>query len=188
MKYLTKKRAILVGMLIILAYSMLTYDITGNEVIGFIADEVSGLAVIGIALLMYPIFALSDKKLINYIYFASRLIEGLLMVMGGCFIIFGNSDSIRGMIYSNIHIWFFIVGALTFYYLLYLTKAVPRYIAVWGLVASALLIPNAVFTILGLESTFLGILVLPMILNELYLAIRLIIKGFVVESESKFSQ
>lgn len=181
MKYLTKGRAILVGVLIILAYSMLTYDITGNEVIGFIADEVSGLAVIGIALLMYPIFASSEKKVINYIYFGSRLIEGLLMLIGGCFIIFGSNDSIRGMIYSNIHIWFFIIGALTFYYLLYATKAVPRYISVWGLVASVLLLPNTIFTTLGFESTFLGILVLPMILNELYLAIRLIVKGFVTE-------
>lgn len=42
-----KQRASLVGVLILAAYSMLTYPITKNIPLGVISDIVSGLAVIG---------------------------------------------------------------------------------------------------------------------------------------------
>ena len=65
---------------------------------------------------------------------------------------------------------FFILGALIFYYLLYQSKLIPRFISVWGLIAVAM-VPLQYFN-LGL------ILVLPMISNEIFLAIWLIVKGF----------
>lgn len=76
-------RAIIVGVLILVAYSMLTYTITNNITLGLITDIISGIAVIGIPILMFPIFNSRENKMINYGYLISRFIEGLLMIIGG---------------------------------------------------------------------------------------------------------
>jgi predicted membrane channel-forming protein YqfA (hemolysin III family) len=60
-----KQRASFVGILILLAYSMLTYTITNNKMFGVITDIISGLAVIGIPLLMFPIFSTTMNKTLN---------------------------------------------------------------------------------------------------------------------------
>jgi hypothetical protein len=72
----------------------------------------------------------------------------------------------------------FAVGAVVLYVLLYRTRLVPRFIAVWGLVAVALV---ATFNLLGADVTEFGpavLLVAPIILNEFFLAGWLIVKGF----------
>ena len=48
-----RTRAVVVGILILLAYTMLIYDATGNVPFGSAADIISGLAVIGIAVLVF---------------------------------------------------------------------------------------------------------------------------------------
>ena len=55
-----KQRASLVGIFILVAYSMLTYSVTKNIAWGFITDILSGLAVIGIPILMFPIFNINE--------------------------------------------------------------------------------------------------------------------------------
>jgi len=72
----------------------------------------------------------------------------------------------------------FAVGALLLYVLLYRTRLVPRFIAIWGLIAVALV---AAFNILGADVTEIGpavLLVVPIILNEFFLAGWLIVRGF----------
>jgi len=72
----------------------------------------------------------------------------------------------------------FAVGAVLLYVLLYRTRLVPRFIAVWGLVGVGML---AVANLINPDVTQLGaaaLLVVPMSLNELFLAGWLIVKGF----------
>jgi hypothetical protein len=72
----------------------------------------------------------------------------------------------------------FAVGALLLFVLLFRTRLVPRYIAVWGVAAVAL---ATVFNVIGADVTTFGpavLLVVPIMLNELWLAGRLIVKGF----------
>ncbi len=72
----------------------------------------------------------------------------------------------------------FATGAVLLYVLLYRTRLVPRFIAVWGLVAVAL---AAVFNLIGADVTTIGpavLLILPIIGNEFFLAGWLIVKGF----------
>ena len=75
----------------------------------------------------------------------------------------------------------FILGALMFYYVLYQSKLVPRWLSGWGLLAA---IPYFVSGILGLFTlpgpmgTISMVLVLPMAVQEMVLAIWLIVKGF----------
>lgn len=188
MDKLTRGRAALIGILVIAAYSMLSYDLTGSKSIGFITDEISGLAVIGIAVLLYPIFKTTGMKMTNRIYMASRIIEGLLMLIGGFVIILGLDIDIRNFIYTDIHIWFFISGALALYVLFYVSNIIPRFISVWGVIASLLLLLSTVLGMMGIESPWMAILLLPIILNEFALAGWLIFKGFKVDGVTGESQ
>ena len=173
-----RRRASLVGVLILLAYSMLTYTITNNITLGVITDIISGLAVIGIPLLMFPIFNAEKHKRMNYAYLGSRFIEGILMIIGGIIILNSSLESYREIIYSDIHIYFFISGALFFYILFYRTRAIPRFISTWGIIATIILFIVTVIKLFGVDLPLLNALVLPMILNELFLAFWLMIKGF----------
>jgi hypothetical protein len=75
----------------------------------------------------------------------------------------------------------FILGALMFYYVLYQSKLVPRWLSGWGLLAA---IPYFVSGVLGLftlpspMSNIPMVLVLPMAVQEMVLAVWLIIRGF----------
>ena len=177
-----RQRAVLVGILILAAYSMLTYTITNNKTLGVITDIISGLAVIGIPLLMFPFFNANENKKLNYAYLVSRFMEGILMLIGGIFILNPSLESYRDSIYSDIHIYFFIVGALLFYILLYRTRVIPRFISIWGVLATIILFIITIIKLFGVDLSILNALVLPMILNELFLAFWLIIKGFNFET------
>jgi hypothetical protein len=75
----------------------------------------------------------------------------------------------------------FILGALMFYCVLYQSKLVPRWLSGWGLLAA---IPYFVAGVLGLFSLLSPmsstemVLVLPLALQEMVLAVWLIVKGF----------
>jgi hypothetical protein len=75
----------------------------------------------------------------------------------------------------------FILGALMLYYVLYQSKLVPRWLSGWGLLAA---IPYFVSGVLGLfsnlspMSSIQMVLVLPLAVQEMVLAVWLIVKGF----------
>jgi hypothetical protein len=70
---------------------------------------------------------------------------------------------------------------MMFYYVLYRSKLVPRWLSGWGLLAA---IPYFVSGVLGLfalvipMSSIQMILVLPLAVQEMVLAVWLIVKGF----------
>lgn len=173
-----RQRAGIVGGLVLLAYSMLTYTITQNKPLGVATDILSGLAVIGIPVLLYPLFNGRGNKGLNLIYFAARFIEGMLMIVGGIFILSLRLEPYRNDIYEFVHIYFFIAGAVLFNMLLYRTLLVPRFISLWGGIGALGLGVHTVLNLFGINEPILGVLILPMVLNELFLAIWLIIKGF----------
>ncbi len=70
----------------------------------------------------------------------------------------------------------FVLGALMFYVLLYQSRLVPRWLSAWGLVGAALSIVPSLGSMFGLSS--LGILSLPLFLQEMVMAVWLIAKGF----------
>jgi len=73
---------------------------------------------------------------------------------------------------------FFSLAALLFFYLLYQSKLVPRYISVWGLISVALVFTWNLLELFGIRISAGMIFLLSMILNEIFLAIWLIVKGF----------
>ena len=69
----------------------------------------------------------------------------------------------------------FVLGALMFYVLLYQSRLVPRWLSAWGLVGAALYIVPPLGSMFGLS---LGVLMVPLAVQEMVLAVWLIAKGF----------
>lgn len=73
------------------------------------------------------------------------------------------------------------LGALMLYTLLYQSKLIPRWLSVWGLIAAAMHLITAPLTMFGLLSSFSPleiVLNLPIFLQEMVMAVWLIVKGF----------
>jgi hypothetical protein len=74
----------------------------------------------------------------------------------------------------------FAIGAVMLYYLLFRSRLVPRWLSLWGLVAAPLfLVASLSFLWTGdPNSTLANILFAPLALQEMVLAVWLIVKGF----------
>ena len=134
---------------------------------------------------MLPIFSTYENKRINYAYLVSRFIEGILMIVGGIFILNPSLEIYREIIYRDIQIYFFISGALFFYILLYRTQVISKFISVWGIIATLILFTVTIIKLFGFDLPIFQVLLLPIILNELFLSVWLMIKGFNFETIDK---
>jgi len=75
----------------------------------------------------------------------------------------------------------FTMGALMYYYVFFRSKLIPRWLSGWGFVGAALSLACALLTIFGQIipfSTVFILLQLPIGLQEMVLAVWLIVKGF----------
>jgi hypothetical protein len=78
----------------------------------------------------------------------------------------------------DIHMLFFCLGGILWYYLLYSSRCIPRPLSVWGLAAVSLLTIPVLLVLCGRDSTPLMVLGLPYAPYELFLGLWLIVKGF----------
>jgi hypothetical protein len=78
----------------------------------------------------------------------------------------------------DIHMLFFCVGGMLWYYLLYISRSIPQALSAWGLVAICLLLIPVLLALLDLEFLPATILGLPYAPFELVLGLWLLIKGF----------
>lgn len=175
-KISNRSRAILVGILILVAYGILVSSFTQAKFAVMIADVISGVAVIGIAILMFPLFKAYSWPSYSYLYL--KYMEGILMIIGGLIFLDDSFQYVRGFIYNHLHEYVFIVSAFLFYYLLYQTKVVPRFISIWGVIGIFALLISSIFRLLGIQNTTIDFLLILIITNEVFLAFWLIIKGF----------
>jgi hypothetical protein len=72
----------------------------------------------------------------------------------------------------------FVVGAAMFYWLLFRSRLVPRWISVWGLATAPLYVDAAFARMAGVDLDFL---MFPLAIQEMVLAVWLIAKGFDAE-------
>jgi hypothetical protein len=85
----------------------------------------------------------------------------------------GEGSSFAGMV--------FCMGALMFYVVLYRSRLVPRWLSAWGLAALVPYLAAAfleVFAVLDPVSSTASLLYIPLALQEMVLAVWLIVKGF----------
>jgi len=175
----------------------------GQMIIFTAVKFVMGMACAGIGLALYPIL----KKYNEGLAFGAagfRVIEGVVDVVGALLYVvllalsqefvkagapassyFQTADV---LIYTGID-WFrdvamlltFGIGALMYYIVFYQYRLVPRWLSVWGLVGITLTIISALlvmFHLLPPFGTIQVILNLPILPQELVLAVWLIAKGF----------
>ena len=172
-----RKNAIIVGVLIFLAYSMLGSGNPDAKILGMFLEAISGAAVIGISLIMFPLFKPYNEKLSRW-YIIIRIIEGSFMIITGVLFLSHNTQILA--IYDGIwvtHSYVFIAGAFVFNYLLYISKLIPKWLSAWGIIASILLLIVNLLELANIIPSIM-ILYLPMITNEVVEALWLIVKGF----------
>ncbi len=167
---------------------------------GMLLELVNAIAVVGIASLMFPIMKRYNETMaVGYLGF--RLVEAVfcsmiviaplsLMTLSREYLKAGISEiqfqavgilavAERASVANLLILIFFCVGAFLLYSLLYQSKLLPRFISVWGLVAVVLvLIINLLSLKLEIGMGISMIFALPIILNEIFMGIWLIAKGF----------
>ena len=169
-------------------------------IIGVLLELTNGIAVVSIAVLMFPIFKKHDEALaLGYV--ALRIIEAVIIIaavispltliaLSQQYLTAGASEAaffqslansflvVRAHLVGLLLAIFFSLGALLFYYLLYQSKLVPRFISVWGFIAVVLVLIWNLLEAFGISISWGMVLALPIILNEIFLGIWLIGKGF----------
>ncbi len=83
--------------------------------------------------------------------------------------------TVEAVIWDQLGVIPFALGALMFYVLLYRSRLVPRWLSTWGLVGAALYTVPPIGSMFGLS---LGVLMAPLAVQEMVMAVWLIAKGF----------
>jgi hypothetical protein len=78
----------------------------------------------------------------------------------------------------DIHMLFFCIGGILWYYLFYISRYVPRALSVWGLAAVCLLTIPVLSVLYNRDFTRVMVMGLPYAPYELVLGVWLIVKGF----------
>ena len=162
-----------------------------------------GLALAMIPVLMFPILRRQNETLaLGYVVFrggletvtsmATAISWLLLLALGHAYVQAGVPDPsgfqalgtvlLRGEAIESVSQIVFPLGALMFYFMLYQTRLTPRWLSGWGLVAALLWLATSLSVTLGLiggqMSTIQIVLALPIGVQEMVLAVWLIVQGF----------
>jgi len=180
-------------------------QISANENLMIIASLlvlISAFASASIAIWLYPILKKHHKALaLGSVGF--RLMEGMLIIIGVVallslltlsqeYVRAGASNAslyqVSGTLLQTVKTWAgqlsvlaFITGAMMYYYVFYQSKLVPRWLSGWGFLGAALSLASAVLAIFGLLiplSTVFILFNLVILVQEMVLAVWLIVKGF----------
>jgi hypothetical protein len=170
-------------------------------IVGVLLELVNAIAVIGIGVLMFTVLKRHNETMATG-YLSLRIVEAVFcsvivisplelirlsqeylkagadagyFQMAATLSIAGRA-SVSGLLIPV----FFSLGALLLYSSLYKSQLLPRFISVWGFVAVVLILTLNLVSAFGLEIG-MGvsmIFALPIILNEIFMGIWLIAKGF----------
>ena len=157
----------------------------------------------GIAVGLYPVLRRQSRALALGSV-AARLVEGVFVLTGTLALLAlltvsqeslaaGSSTqlsfrpagdallALRDWSHGFIAILAFGIGALLYYFVLYTSRLIPRWLSGWGLIGAALLIVSTVMAGLAQDfgfTTVTTVLNIPIGLQEMVLAVWLIVKGF----------
>ncbi len=169
-------------------------------IIGALLMLIMGFAVAGIGIMMFPILKKHNEALaLGYVGF--RIIEGVLFIVSVVsllslltlsqeFVKAGAPDAsyfqTLGTLFQVEQYWAYHMGTISFglaasifYYLLYQSKLIPRWLSVWGLIGVPLWFAVSLLIMFDSITESLEIfLYLPIAVNEMVLAVWLIVKGF----------
>ena len=167
--------------------------------LGVLLSFANGLAYVGIAALLFPILK-SRFESLALAYVGFRVVEFITQILAdisplALLTLAENSDHTGtasglqglGALLLAERFWafqmlnlIFSLSALLLYAMLLRSRLIPGFISIWGLIAAALVLFN---TVLGWFNPDLGealgtITGLPMLLNEVFFGIWLVVRGF----------
>jgi len=168
-------------------------------VLGALLELVNGIAYVGIAVLVFPILRQRFESMALW-YVGFRVIEFVMQTLSDIsplallrlseeFVKAGapasSSFQALGTLLLAERYWAFqmvtfalVLGALVFYYMLYQSRLIPRFISVWGLIGALAVLATALLDTFGISPGSLEFLGVLMLLNELFLGVWLIVRGF----------
>jgi hypothetical protein len=178
--------------------------ISANEnkiIIGALLVLVMGFVLAMVPVIMFPIFKKYNEALaIGYVVFRGALetitaitaaISWLLLLsLSQEYVKAVSPDTSYFQIFGTLlqrvaelpmGVFVFGLGALIFYCLLYQSKLIPRWLSVWGIFAIILNLITGFLILFGLQSDFSAsnfIMNFPIFLQEMVMAVWLIVKGF----------
>ena len=140
--------------------------------LGILLEFTMAVAVASIPIVMYPILKkINQSMALGYI--AGRLVEGIMFIIGaismlallslskGAVQTFAPDTAWTQLCLTLLSIrsaesifaqFTFSLGSLMFYYMLYKTQLIPRWLAGWSLVGAVLFLASAFLVMLGLDS------------------------------------
>ncbi len=173
-------------------------------VLGALLIFVAAAASAGIAISLYPVLRKHNEGLaLGSVGF--RLVEGVFYIVGALGLLsqlsLGQEYAsagpqaaptlqVLGTLILAVRNWagfvvgviFFCLGAAMYYYVLYRSRLIPRWLSAWGLAGLALVFSMALLIAFGERpsgpSGMLVLLALPIGVQEMVLAVWLIVKGF----------
>jgi hypothetical protein len=173
-------------------------------VLGALLKFAAAAASAGIAIALYPVLRKHNEGLaLGSVGF--RLVEGVFYIVAALGLLsllsLGHEYAsagpqaaptlqVLGTLVLAVRNWagfvygvlFFCLGALMYYYVLHQSRLIPRWLSGWGLVAIALLFSMVLWIAFGERpsgpSGIQVLLALPIALQEMVLAVWLILKGF----------
>jgi hypothetical protein len=169
-------------------------------ILGVLLELINCAAVVGIGVVLFPILKKQSENIARG-YFGFRIVEAvvlivavisplLLITLSEEYVAAGAPEAsyfqtlgtlvvaARAQLAGLLTPIFFGLGALLLYYSLYQSKLVPRFISVWGFIAVALVLAWNLLETFGMSISAGMVFGLPIILNEIFLGIWLILKGF----------
>lgn len=183
-----------------------------NEVrLGALFTLIMAVAVAGIAINIYPILRKCNESLAlwcvgariteSVIFIGSAFSIVMLLTLSQDFVEAGSPSAsyyqTLGDSYLAAGDWLGVLAdivafglyTLFFYYLLYRSRLVPRFLSVWGFVGGTLCIVAGLSVMFGANSSSMAVitLYLPIAVNEMVLAGWLIVKGFNQSALASFS-
>jgi hypothetical protein len=170
---------------------------------GALIEFAWAFAAAGIAIALYPVLRKYNRALALGSV-ACRLVEGALILVGTLALLAlltigtqtatgGSADAssfqavatallaTRDWIHGFVMLLAWLSGAFMYYYLLYVSRLVPRWLSGWGLVAALLCLAATVYSGFTQEfgfTTVNTVLNIPIGIQEMVLAVWLITKGF----------
>ena len=164
-------------------------------VVGAILTLIMGLALALIPAFMFPILKKHNEIFgIGYIIFRGALETWSHIIGAVCYLALsslnateaGAGAALNAIADSSVTAFVFGTGALIFYTALYKYKLIPRWISGFGIVAILLHIASGVLVLFELQENFDTsslIMNLPIAVQEMIMAVWLIIKGFNCENK-----
>jgi hypothetical protein len=184
----------------ILGSTDLFMTVSANEnhvILGVFFILIMGISLGMVAVIIYPIakkynetlalgYVVFRGALENFTYIAYAISLLLLVVFSKEYVNAASLDgtsfqSMRNILLDSgeqiqsLSTIIFSVGALMLYYLLYQAKLIPKWLSSWGLIAAIIYLVTGVFALFGPTLT---VLMMPLAIQEMVMAVWLIIVGF----------